>query len=215
MLLGQLPRSRGLSGPWQADRQEQRRHAQILSRRPSDHGLSERWIAAAARSPWQRSDCGSAHDLHDRPLTWTFTWDAEDRPTQVQAPGDVCWRYFYDALGRRIAKHRLRADGRIEDVTTYCWDGGHLAEQHTNGVTLVWDYSGLHPLAQREAKTQAQDGPAAGSSPSSPISPGPHRPHRLSGTIAWPSRKYSCPGRRRRTSLIRSGEPGSGRGCGR
>jgi RHS repeat-associated protein len=94
--------------------------------------------------------------LSGKHLTWTFTWDAEDRLTQVQAPGDVSWRYFYDALGRRTAKHRLRADGRIEDVTTYCWDGGQLAEQHTNGVTLVWDYTGLHPLAQREAKTRAQ-----------------------------------------------------------
>jgi hypothetical protein len=34
VLLGQLPSSRRLSGPWQADRQEQRRHTQILSRRP-------------------------------------------------------------------------------------------------------------------------------------------------------------------------------------
>ncbi|ELP70350.1 hypothetical protein STRTUCAR8_07002 [Streptomyces turgidiscabies Car8] len=37
VLLGQLSSSRGLSGSWQANRQEQRRHPQILSRRPSDH----------------------------------------------------------------------------------------------------------------------------------------------------------------------------------
>ena len=90
--------------------------------------------------------------LSGKSLTWTFTWDAEDRLTHVHGPGEAAWRYFYDALGRRTAKHRLSADGRIEEVTTYCWDGGQLAEQHGNGVTLVWDYTGLHPLAQREFK---------------------------------------------------------------
>jgi RHS repeat-associated protein len=90
--------------------------------------------------------------LSGKSLTWTFTWDAEDRLTHVHGPGDAQWRYFYDALGRRTAKHRLSAEGRIEEVTTYCWDGGQLAEEHSNGITLVWDYTGLQPLAQREFK---------------------------------------------------------------
>lgn len=53
VLLGQLSSSRGLSGPGQANRQEQRRHAQILSRRPSDHGLSHMWIEAMVTVPWK------------------------------------------------------------------------------------------------------------------------------------------------------------------
>lgn len=40
VLLGQLPSSRGLSGPGQTNRQEQRRHTQILSRRPSGDDCS-------------------------------------------------------------------------------------------------------------------------------------------------------------------------------
>ncbi|MEU6774795.1 RHS repeat-associated core domain-containing protein [Streptomyces sp. NPDC046759] len=90
--------------------------------------------------------------LSGKTLTWTFTWDAEDRLTHLEAPGDCHWRYLYDALGRRIAKQRLDAQGRITDATTFCWDGAQLAEQQSNGITLVWDYAGLRPLAQRESK---------------------------------------------------------------
>jgi RHS repeat-associated protein len=91
--------------------------------------------------------------LSGKTLTWTFTWDAEDRLTDVHARGGTHWRYLYDALGRRIAKQRLNAEGQITEATTYRWDGAQLAEQHSNGVTLVWDYAGLRPLAQRELKT--------------------------------------------------------------
>ncbi|ELS58533.1 RHS repeat-associated core domain-containing protein [Streptomyces viridochromogenes] len=91
--------------------------------------------------------------LSGKTLTWTFAWDAEDRLTDVHAPRGTHWRYLYDALGRRIAKMRLTAEGRCEESTSYCWDGAQLAEQHSNGITLVWDYTGLRPLAQREAKT--------------------------------------------------------------
>ncbi|MBT2492424.1 DNA/RNA non-specific endonuclease [Streptomyces sp. ISL-96] len=96
--------------------------------------------------------------LSGKTLIWSFTWDAEDRLTHVRAPGDTHWRYLYDALGRRIAKQRLDHEGHIEESTTYCWDGGQLVEQQNNGVTLVWDYLGLQPLAQRESKAdEAQE----------------------------------------------------------
>lgn len=52
VLLGQLPSSRGLSGPGQANRQEQRRHAQILSRRASDQGLRQKRIEATVTVLW-------------------------------------------------------------------------------------------------------------------------------------------------------------------
>ncbi|MDQ0938402.1 hypothetical protein [Streptomyces sp. V1I1] len=93
--------------------------------------------------------------LSGRTLTWRFTWDAEDRLTHVHAPDGSQWRYLYDALGRRIAKQRLDADSRSVEATSYCWDGAQLAEQYTDGTTLVWDYAGLRPLAQREFKTDS------------------------------------------------------------
>ncbi|MFE2595649.1 RHS repeat-associated core domain-containing protein [Streptomyces sp. NPDC059396] len=93
--------------------------------------------------------------LSGKTLTWQFQWDAEDRLTHVRTPGGSDWRYLYDALGRRIAKQRLDADGHIAETVSYCWDGAQLAEQHANGTTLVWDYVGLFPLAQRESKADS------------------------------------------------------------
>ncbi|MER5680478.1 RHS repeat-associated core domain-containing protein [Streptomyces sp. NPDC002238] len=92
--------------------------------------------------------------LSGKILTWRFTWDAEDRLTHVHAP-DGRWRYLYDALGRRTAKERTDADGHTIEAILYCWDGSQLAEQTAQGVTSVWDYAGLHPLAQREFKTDS------------------------------------------------------------
>ncbi|SFL68263.1 RHS repeat-associated core domain-containing protein [Streptomyces pini] len=91
--------------------------------------------------------------LSGKTLTWHFHWDAEDRLTHLQTPGGTHWHYRYDALGRRTAKHHLDPDGRLLETTTYCWDGAQLAEQTTGPTTLTWDYTGLHPLAQRETKT--------------------------------------------------------------
>ncbi|MGI5261368.1 RHS repeat-associated core domain-containing protein [Streptomyces angustmyceticus] len=94
-----------------------------------------------------------------KPDTWRYTWDAEDRLTGVITPDGQLWRYYYDPLGRRIAKKRLAADGAILEQVDFTWDGSNLAEQTTtsaglpSSVTLTWDYDGRHPLAQTERKT--------------------------------------------------------------
>ncbi|MGW2587295.1 hypothetical protein ACWCYZ_39505 [Streptomyces virginiae] len=49
--------------------------------------------------------------LSGKILTWTFSWNAEDRLTQVITPEHAVWRYCYDALGRRITRERLGHDG--------------------------------------------------------------------------------------------------------
>ncbi|MFI6415366.1 RHS repeat-associated core domain-containing protein [Streptomyces sp. NPDC050585] len=94
--------------------------------------------------------------LSGKRLEWRFQWDAEDRLTHVEAPGGARWRYLYDALGRRLAKERLDEEGNTQEITTYCWDGAQLAEQSTGDTTLVWDYAGMRPLCQREAKKSSQ-----------------------------------------------------------
>ncbi len=82
VLLGQLSRSRGLSGPGQADRQEQRRHARILSRRPSDHGLRQRRIEAAVGRPnWPQ-------DPPDR--LWL---EPARQPLQIRSQRAGSWRH--------------------------------------------------------------------------------------------------------------------------
>ncbi|MFF1871154.1 putative T7SS-secreted protein [Kitasatospora herbaricolor] len=95
--------------------------------------------------------------LSGRTNTWHYTWDAEDRLTEVTTPDGTRWQYLYDAFGRRIAKQRLAEDGvTVAEWTDFTWDGSTLAEQTAHGpalpgpYTLTWDHDGLRPLAQTE-----------------------------------------------------------------
>ncbi|MGH8937835.1 MAG: RHS domain-containing protein, partial [Actinomycetes bacterium] len=97
--------------------------------------------------------------LSAKPRTWHYTWDADDRLTEVITPDGQHWRYQYDPLGRRITKHRLAADGAsVAEQTTFTWDGVVLAEQiHTSGgpedpdQTTVWNWAdSFRPITQTE-----------------------------------------------------------------
>ncbi|MEU4968440.1 putative T7SS-secreted protein [Streptomyces smyrnaeus] len=96
--------------------------------------------------------------LSKKPDTWQYTWDAEDRLTEVTTPDSTVWRYEYDPLGRRTAKHRMEGDAKVETVT-FTWDGTTLIEQTTTNpalrhpVTLTWDHKGFTPLTQAERLT--------------------------------------------------------------
>ncbi|MET9861766.1 putative T7SS-secreted protein [Streptomyces smyrnaeus] len=98
--------------------------------------------------------------LSKKPDTWHYTWDAEDRLTEVTTPDGTVWRYEYDPLGRRTAKHRMEGDAKVESVT-FTWDGTTLIEQTTTNpalphpVTLTWDHKGFAPLTQTERLTDA------------------------------------------------------------
>ncbi|WP_019354956.1 putative T7SS-secreted protein [Streptomyces sp. AA1529] len=97
--------------------------------------------------------------LSKKPDTWHYTWDAEDRLTQVVTPDGTVWQYAYDPLGRRTAKHRMTADGEQAESVLFTWDGPTLIEQTTaapdlpHPVTLTWDHKGFTPLAQTERRT--------------------------------------------------------------
>lgn len=98
--------------------------------------------------------------LSRKPDTWRYEWDAEDQMRLVTTPGGVVWRYQYDALGRRIAKQRLAADGKSAvEQTTFVWDSTTLCEQSTqatqtpNLVIITWEHQGLHPISQTESVT--------------------------------------------------------------
>ncbi|MDT0270540.1 RHS repeat-associated core domain-containing protein, partial [Streptomyces sp. DSM 44915] len=101
--------------------------------------------------------------LSKRPDTWRYTWNAEDRLTQVVTPKGVVWRYRYDPLGRRIAKERLNSEGKIEEQVIFTWQDSTLVEQtrargpkNSGTRTLTWDYDGLQPLAQSEYAPQSE-----------------------------------------------------------
>ncbi|WP_050515261.1 putative T7SS-secreted protein [Streptomyces rimosus] len=102
--------------------------------------------------------------LSRKPDTWHYTWNAEDRLTAVTTPDGTPWRYTYDPLGRRTAKHRLTPDGStILESTHFTWDGPTLTEQSTTApgspqsLTLTWDHRGLTPLTQTERKLTTSD----------------------------------------------------------
>ncbi|WP_239406161.1 DUF6531 domain-containing protein, partial [Frankia sp. Cj3] len=76
-----------------------------------------------------------------KPLTWRYTWDSEDQLVEVTTPDGIRWRYQYDPLGRRIAKHRLGTDDVVAEQVMFAWDGVRLAEQAAgDGRTTTWDY---------------------------------------------------------------------------
>ncbi|MFD5747032.1 putative T7SS-secreted protein [Streptomyces sp. NPDC127033] len=100
--------------------------------------------------------------LSRTPDIWRYTWDAEDRLTDVTTPDGTHWHYLYDPLGRRTAKQRLAADGAtVEEQVDFTWDGTTLCEQTTHApdrphpITLTWHHQGLHPLTQTERITSA------------------------------------------------------------
>ncbi|MCX4819181.1 DUF6531 domain-containing protein [Streptomyces sp. NBC_01142] len=97
--------------------------------------------------------------LSRKPDTWHYGWDAEDRLISVTTPDGTHWRYVYDALGRRIAKQRLSADGAtVAEEVTFTWDGDTLCEQATHvpgspeSVALTWDHDGVKPVTQVERR---------------------------------------------------------------
>ncbi|MEV0622953.1 DUF6531 domain-containing protein [Nonomuraea sp. NPDC050404] len=93
--------------------------------------------------------------LSSTPLTWHYTWDADDRLTTVTTPDGTRWRYLYDPLGRRIAKER--ADG--SQRTDFVWDGDTLAEQSGESHTTAWDWEPgtSRPLSQTERRPGARE----------------------------------------------------------
>ncbi|RAG81052.1 type IV secretion protein Rhs, partial [Streptacidiphilus pinicola] len=94
-------------------------------------------LATAGRVRYEYDNAGrmtlrQVTRLSRKPDTWRFTWNADDRLTHVTTPDGTLWRYLYDPLGRRIAKHRLADDGHtVVERTDFTWDGAQLAEQTT------------------------------------------------------------------------------------
>ncbi|MBL1079202.1 RHS repeat protein [Nocardia sp. 2] len=88
--------------------------------------------------------------LSRKPEVWQYHYNAFNQLTAVRTPDGQSWRYTYDALGRRVAKHLLEADGQISDRVDYTWDGVHLAEETHGGTRTRWhNEPGTHtPLAQ-------------------------------------------------------------------
>ncbi|WP_052869428.1 DUF6531 domain-containing protein [Streptomyces niger] len=96
--------------------------------------------------------------LSRKPDTWRYEYDAEDHLVACTTPDGTLWRYSYDPLGRRSAKHRMAPDGEsIEQTIRFTWDGTNLAEQADTATDIVttWEYDDdEHPLAQLECRSR-------------------------------------------------------------
>ncbi|MES4890408.1 DUF6531 domain-containing protein [Streptomyces sp. NPDC096012] len=96
--------------------------------------------------------------LNGQTRTWTYTWNAEDRLTEVTDPEGTRWRYAYDPLGRRVSKHRVADDGSVADRTDFVWDDMCLTEQTApDGWVTSWDHAphSHRPVAQTSRKSTA------------------------------------------------------------
>ena len=129
-------------------------------------------IRSSGRSSYEHDAAGRLvrtirRTLDGRRKEWLYSWDSQDRLTQVRTPDGVTWRYGYDPLGRRVTKTRLAGDESAAEQVTFAWDGPRLAEQHAvasdgAATTLTWDYEPgtFRPAAQR-SRSWAADAPQA------------------------------------------------------
>jgi RHS repeat-associated protein len=80
-------------------------------------------------------------------VTWTYTWDVENRLTQVQNNGSTVATFAYDPLGRRVQK----VAGGV--TTTWIYDGSAILQQVSGGSTLKYVHGpGVdEPLASDDA----------------------------------------------------------------
>ncbi|MFB9834380.1 DUF6531 domain-containing protein [Actinoallomurus acaciae] len=88
---------------------------------------------------------------------WRYTWDGDDRLTEVVTPDGARWRYRYDPFGRRVAKLRQNDRGEIIERVEFVWDGTVLAETHTGGQATTWVHDGTWPLAQIERRPTQEE----------------------------------------------------------
>ena len=87
--------------------------------------------------------------------TQYYHYDAEHRLTEVrieQLNHTERYGYVYDALGRRIEKHRLDRDGKPCNRTTFLWDGMQMIQESgadkRQSLYLYTDEGSYEPLAR-------------------------------------------------------------------
>ncbi|APA96708.1 Putative deoxyribonuclease RhsC [Nocardia seriolae] len=88
--------------------------------------------------------------LSRKPAVWHYRYNAFDQLIEVKTPDGQCWRYTYDALGRRTTKQRLADDGSTSERTDYTWDGNRLIEQAVADTVNRWQYqpNSFAPITQ-------------------------------------------------------------------
>ena len=98
---------------------------------------------------------GRTHSKQTASGTQYYHYDAEHRLTEVrieQLNHTERYGYVYDALGRRIEKHRLDRDGKPCNRTTFLWDGLQMIQESSadkrQSLYLYTDEGSYEPLAR-------------------------------------------------------------------
>ncbi|WP_256433012.1 RHS repeat-associated core domain-containing protein [Snodgrassella sp. ESL0323] len=79
--------------------------------------------------------------------TQYYHYDAEHRLTEVrieQLNHTERYGYVYDALGRRIEKHRLDSDGKPCNRTTFLWDRMQMIQESSADKRQSLRYQGQY-----------------------------------------------------------------------
>ena len=88
------------------------------------------------QSDYRYDEHGRTRSKQTASGTQYYHYDAEHRLTEVrieQLNNTERYGYVYDALGRRIEKHRLDKDDQPYNRTRFMWDGLRMIEE-TNPI---------------------------------------------------------------------------------
>ncbi|ECY5492063.1 type IV secretion protein Rhs, partial [Salmonella enterica subsp. enterica serovar Montevideo] len=104
---------------------------------------------------YRYDEYGRVVEKRGRNGTQHYRWDAEHRLTEVAViRGSTVRRYgyVYDAPGRRVEKHKLDAEGKPYNRTTFLWDGMRLAQEcrlgRSSSLYIYSDQGSHEPLAR-------------------------------------------------------------------
>ncbi len=121
-------------------------------------------LTATPSATYTYDNNGNTLTKTDSSGTTSYTWDTENRLTEVTLPGTAGTVDFkYDPFGRRVQK--AFTQGGVTTVTDYLYDGPNLLEEVDNAGNVLARYtqSGLidEPLSELRAGTTSyyeQDG---------------------------------------------------------
>jgi len=94
-------------------------------------------LASTATATYSYDNNGNLTSKTDTSGRWAYTWDYENRLTQVTRPDGVSVTYKYDALGRRIQRSKNGTS------TNYIYDGQDVVKDINSDGSTVEYLNGL------------------------------------------------------------------------
>lgn len=106
----------------------------VIGINPSGFGRNDNGPAAPDRTVSFKADaCGNRSEKTDSAGTTCYGYSMLDQLISVTLPDGTSCRYFYDALGRRISKHKNHGT-----QIRYYWEGSRLLAEESNGQVMEY-----------------------------------------------------------------------------